>query len=271
MALPPVEITTLAQLTGPQDWRLSLAHDRPEHAIIWITRGQGRLMLNGTRRGVGTHNAILVPARTLFSLELGRQGMGQVALIPDGTDVRLPEVPRQLRLRDVAAINEINGLFEAAQREASQDRPLAQDALDAHVALISVWLRRQIALADNLPVPMDAAARLTAAFCEGIVSNYAQAMTMADHARALGVTPTHLSRACKASTGRTAADLLTERTLYAARISLTETSAPVQDVARHLGFGSAAYFTRFMQQHTGKTPTQLRQAAKSAPRPARSG
>ncbi len=271
MALSPVQITTLAQLTGPQDWRLSLAHDRPEHLIIWITRGQGRLLLNGTRRGVGTHNAILIPARTLFSLELGRQGMGQVALIPDGTDVRLPETARQLRLRDVAAINEITSLFDAAQREATQARPLAQDALDAHVALISVWLRRQIALPDHLPAKVDAAARLTAAFCASVVSHHAQAMTMADHAEMLGVTPTHLSRACKASTGRTAAELLTERTLYAARIALVETKTPVQDIARHLGFGSAAYFTRFIQQHTGQTPSALRQAARKAPRPARSG
>ena len=271
MALPPVEITTLAQITGPQDWRLSLAHDRPEHVIIWVTRGQGRLLLNGTRRGMGTHTAILIPARTLFSLELGRQGMGQVALIPDGTDVRLPETPRQLRLRDVAAINEVNGFFEAAQREVSQNRPLAQDALDAHVALISVWLRRQIALPEHLPKAVGAAARLTAAFCEGIVANYAQAMTMADHAAALGVTATHLSRACKASTGRTAAALLTERTLYAARISLIETAVPIQDIARHLGFGSAAYFTRFMQQHTGQTPSALRQSARTGPQTARSG
>lgn len=271
MSLPPVEITTLAQMTGPQDWRLALAHDRPQHLIIWITRGQGRLLLNGTRRGVGTHNAILIPARTLFALDLGRQGMGHVAMIPDGTDVRLPEAPRQLRLRDVAAINEITGLFEAAQREATQARPLAQDALDAHVALISVWVRRQIALPDHLPVAMDAAARLSAAFCASVVENHAQAMTMADHADTLGVTPTHLSRACKAATGRTAADLLTERVLYAARLALMETQAPIQDIARHLGFGSAAYFTRFVQQHTRQTPSALRQAARAATPTARLG
>lgn len=263
MSLPPIQITTLAQMAGPQDWRLSLAHDRPEHLILWITRGQGRLLLNGTRRGVGTHNAILVPARSLFSLELGRQGMGQVAVIPDGTEVRLPQTPRQLRIRDVAAISELTGLFEAAQREANHARSLAQDALDAHVALISVWLRRQIAQPDNLPMKQSAAARLSAAFGEGVVQNYAQSMTMGDHAHALGVTPTHLSRACKAATGRTASDLLTERILYAARIALSETTAPAQDIARHLGFGSAAYFTRFVQQHTGQTPMALRRATAS--------
>ncbi|MEL6618369.1 MAG: helix-turn-helix transcriptional regulator [Pseudomonadota bacterium] len=263
MPLAPVQIKTLAQLIGPQDWRLALAHDRPEHLVIWITRGQGRLLLNGTRRGVGTHNAIVVPAGTLFSLDLGRQPLGHVALIPDGTDVRLPQQPRQLRLRDVAAISELTILFDTAQREASQQRPLAQDALDAHVALISVWVRRQIALPDHLPHKMDAAARLSAAFCESVARNHAQAMTMADHARTLGVTPTHLSRACKAATGRTAADLLTERKLYAARVALLETTVPAQDIARHLGFGSAAYFTRFIQQHTGMTPIALRRSART--------
>lgn len=262
MSLPPIRVTSLSQLSGAQDWRLSLAHDRPAHLLIWVTRGQGRLLLNGTRRGVGTHNAISLPARTLFSLELGRQGLGLAAVIPDGTPVRLPSGPRQLRARDVSAISELTGLFEAAAREDASGRPLSQDALDAHIALMSVWLRRQIALPDNLPAPMNAAARLSSAFCQRITQFYATGMNMADHAAALNVTPTHLTRACKAATGRTAADLLTERVLHAARIALSETDVAIQDIARHLGFGSAAYFTRFIQQHTAKTPSALRQSAR---------
>ena len=262
MSLPPVQISTLAQLTGGQDWQLSLAHDRPAHLVIWITRGQGRMLLNGTRRGVGTHNAMSIPPNTLFSLELGRQGMGLVAVIPDGTDVRLPGGPRQLRLRDVDAISELTGLFEAAQREANTARALSQDALDAHIALMSVWVRRQITLPENLPQPMNAAARLSAAFCDRIVRFHALGLTMAEHASALHVTPTHLTRACKAATGRTAADLLTERVLYAARVALATTDVPIQDVARHLGFGSAAYFTRFIQQHSAQTPSALRKRAR---------
>ena len=161
MSLPPIRVLTLSQFTGAQDWRLSLAHDRDAHLLIWITRGQGRILLNGTRRGVGTHNAILVPAGTLFALELGRQGMGLVAQIPSGTQVRLPEGPRQLRVRDVASIGELTSLFEAAQREETSGRELLQDALDAHIALMSVWVRRQIARPEHLPTPMNAAARLS--------------------------------------------------------------------------------------------------------------
>ena len=261
MSLAPIQVSTLAQMTASQDWRLSLVHDRASHLLIWITRGQGRVLLNGTRRGVGTHNAFSIPPRTLFSLELGRQSSGLVAVVPDGMQVSLPNGPRQLRIRDANAITDLNALFDAAGREAASGQPLSQDALDAHIALMSVWLRRQIAEPEHLPMKLNAAARLSAAFCQRIVTAHHTGQTMADYASALDVTPTHLTRSCKAATGRTAADLLTERILYAARVALIETDVPVQDVARHLGFGSAAYFTRFIQQHTAQTPTALRTAA----------
>jgi len=256
--LAPIQISTLAGLAGGQDWRLSLAHSRDEHLLIWVSRGQGRLLLNGTRRGYGTHNAIFIPAGTLFSFDMGRQVIGQVARVPLGSEARLPEGPRQLRLRDSAAINEIAGLLEVAQREAASGRALVQDALDGHLALMSVWLRRQITLPEHLPAAQTAAARLSGRACARIAEHYASPMTISDHAAALGVTPTHLARACKTATGFTAADLLTQRVLHAARSALVETDAAMQDIARHLGFGSAAYFTRFIQAHTGKTPTALR-------------
>lgn len=258
--MAPINAASLGQWTGHQSWRLALARDHAAHLLIWITRGQGLILLNGTRRGVGTNNVISIPPGTLFSLDLGRQSLGQVIEIPVGTDVRLPATPLQLRLRDAKAVAEIAILFEAAQREVTHPRALSQDALDAHVALMSVWLRRQIALPDHVPPPMNAAARLSAAFCAALVLKHRDGRAMQDFAADLGVTPTHLTRACKAATGKTAADLLTERVLFAARTALEESTVPVQDVARFLGFGSAAYFTRFIQHHTQMTPTALRRA-----------
>ena len=81
---------------------------------------------------------------------------------------------------------------------------------------------------------------------------------MADYAETLDVTPTHLTRAVKSATGKTAADLVTERVLHEARVLLSETQQPARQIAAYLGFGSAAYFTRFIQQHTGLTPSKLR-------------
>lgn len=264
MTISPVDIKvmTLPQLSQGQEWRLLLAQDRAYHLLVWVTRGQGRILLDGQRRGVGTHNAIWVPAGSLFALDLGRQGMAQTVIIPPGTPLRLPEMPRHLRIRDVAVQSELSTLIEAASREQSKARPLAQDALEAHTALISVWVRRQIMQDEHVPDRPNAAARLSKLFCDLVPHRFRSGAAMAEYAETLNVTPTHLTRAVKAATGKTAADLLTERILSEARSLLIETRQPAQAIARHLGFGSAAYFTRFIQNHTGQPPSKLRGTAR---------
>lgn len=239
---------------------MQLCHDLPDHLLIWITRGQGLLQLDGQRRGLGAHNAVFIPARSLFTIDMGRQGFGQAVVIPDGTPLRLPQMPRHLRIRDVQAQTELTGLIEAAQREQQTTRALSNDALEAHTALMSVWLRRQIMQDEHVPDRRSAGARLSARFCQLVSERFATGAPMATYADALGVTPTHLTRAVKAATGKTAADILTERVLYEARTLLGSSDHSAQSIARHLGFGSAAYFTRFIQHHTGMTPSKLRAA-----------
>lgn len=253
-------LCSLAQLSRGGDWQLDLLHGRPHHLFVWITRGQGLALIEGVRRGLGTHNALYIPAGTLMAIEMGRQSLGHCLVVPEGTELRLPEHAHHLRIREVSAQSELSALFDAMQREKTDARPLYNEALDAHTQLLSVWLRRQLALDEHFPDRPNAAARLSQAYCQRIATHYHHGAPMADYARALGVTPTHLTRACRASTGKTAADLLMQRVLHEARSLLISGKVPVQDIARHLGFGSAAYFTRFIQHHTGQTPTTLRKA-----------
>ncbi|MFV0514999.1 MAG: helix-turn-helix transcriptional regulator [Jhaorihella sp.] len=255
-----IRLMTLAQLMTRGAWQLELAHDRGENLLIWFTRGQGVALLDGARRGVGVHNALFVPARSLMALAPGRQGFGQALVIPCGTRIVLPERAQHLRIREVGAQTELTALLEALGREQNTARPLRAEAMLAYGELAAIWLRRQMAAADVPPRP-GAARRLSRAYCERLVGHFASGASMAEHAGALGVTPTHMTRVCRAETGRTAAELLTERSLHAARSLLGATDVPVQDIASHLGFGSAAYFTRFIQHHTGQTPTALRRAS----------
>lgn len=257
-ALSDITVQSLNQLHAGQEWRLQLAHDQPAHLLLWVTRGQGRVLLDGMRRGVGAYNALWIPAGSLFALDLGRQGMGHAVQIPAGAPLRLPEMARHLRIRDAGQQAALSAQIEAAEREARYAAPLAQDAMEAHAALMSVWLRRLILQDDHVPAPRSAGARLSARFCAMVCARYTTGAPMAEYAAALEVTPTHLTRAVKAATGRTAAEILSERVVHAARSLLAETTQPAQQIAQHLGFGSAAYFTRFMQQHTGKVPSRLR-------------
>jgi len=110
-----------------------------------------------------------------------------------------------------------------------------------------------------------AAARVVSAFSDLVERNYRAGWTVRDYATALGITPTHLTRCCKQTSGRSALALLNDRILYEARVLLRDTRAPVQDIARDLGFQSAAYFSRAFQSRQGSTPSAFRKAGITAP------
>jgi AraC family transcriptional activator of pobA len=269
-----ISLVTLAQLTQAGSWQLSLAHDRAEHLLIWITRGQGTALMDGARCGIGTHNALFIPARHLMAIDPGPQGFGMALVIPGDTSLTLPQSPQHLRIRDAPAQSELTLLMDALGREQNGQRRLCQSAMRAYCELVMIWLRRQMDIqSDNSALaapPESAARRLSRQWCARLVANYAGPATMASHAKSMGVTSTHLTRISRSETGKTAARLLSERQLHAAYRLLIETKAPVLDIARHLGFGSAAYFTRFMKQHTGMTPTALRQSTRNSHKAPRS-
>lgn len=263
-----IALCTLAQLTQAGAWQLELAHARGHHLLIWVTRGQGLALLDGTRRGLGVHNALFIPAHHLMAIRLGQRGFATALVIPGDAALSLPQMPRHLRIREVAAQSELTVLMEALGREQNDRRPLCQGAMLAYAELVAIWLHRQLARQTRQTAAPDTAARrLSQAWCARLARGFTNCTSMAEHAAALGVTPTHLSRVSRAQTGQTAARLLSERQLHAARRLLIETNVPLQDIARHLRFGSAAYFTRFIRQHTGSTPSVLRSERKATMSP----
>ncbi|WP_323764688.1 AraC family transcriptional regulator [Marinovum sp.] len=276
----PLQVATLAQLAPRGAWQASLPHGRDDHLLVWITRGQGRAMIRGIRRGIGANNVLYLPRGTQFALETGAQCFGQAIVIEAGDYPLLPDEPQHLRMRDVVAQGELTGIFEMLQRELGAPQPLQAEALVARFNLAAVWLRRQmlamLEAGDKVsPALMGretAGQRLSRRFADLLEAEYRSGRNMADYAEMLEVTPTHLTRVCRDNAGLTAAEMITQRVLHAARELLLRPEPPVQEVARHLGFGSAAYFSRFIQHHTGHAPSALRRAASgdgpARPRPA---
>ncbi|PIE12362.1 MAG: AraC family transcriptional regulator [Rhodobacterales bacterium] len=255
-------LSPLARSLAGRQWRLSLQHSRKHAVILWITRGQGRAVLRGRETRFGPHSLIYVPANTLFSVDAGVKPLGHIIRIPD-TDATLsgllPETEALLRVRDLHDQADLSRMIETASMESEIQEPLHEAAMTAHVVLIAVWMNRALAQRPPAP-PARADARLAARFCDLVVRHYRSGRSMAQYAEILGVTPTHLARCCKSSAGTSAANILTERSLYAARDLLCSTDHPFRQIAAHLGFGSPAYFTRFVHHHTGHSPTDLRRA-----------
>lgn len=258
---PPVSslrLVAIQQLAKGGRWRVEAMRAYSEPVLLWFTRGQGRITIGGVTRGYGSHNAIFIPPGKMHGFELTAQSSGTALFFGGDHGLELPQEPMHLRIRDVRPQAELSAIIENIQREYESDRPGKNRAARHHLGLLSVWLEREAeTFADEQP-RQDAARRLARAYADLLEKDFRNGKTIAEFAKDLGVTPTHLTRVCNKTCGRSASDLLHDRLIFEARKLLAETRTPVQEVAEILGFRSPAYFTRAFQQRTGKTPTAFR-------------
>lgn len=259
-----LRITPIARLAVGGKWRVESMRALREPVFLWFTSGQGRITVAGTTRGYGTHNAIYIPPGTLHGFEVGMRVHGTAVFFGRDNISDLPQIPFHLRIRESGPQKEISGILESIQREADSARAGSDRAARHHLGLLAVWLERQIAAVDASAAIVDRSAecaqRLSARFAHLLERDFRTNSTVADYAAALGVTPTHLSRVCKTTSGRTAHSLLQDRIVFEARRLLTETSQPVKEVAQTLGFSTPGYFTRMFQHNTGSTPSAFRKS-----------
>ena len=232
-----------------------------EPCLLWFTKGQGRITVQGQTRGYTAHNAIYIPAGTMHGFEAGPQVFGTAVFFGRNSNVTLPAEPLHLRIREVHAQQEVNLLLDSIQREMNSDVPAHDRATRHYLGLLGVWLERQARKSESDGVKPDASRRLVARYTDLLERQFRSGMGVGEMAAELGVTATHLTRCCKLANGRPALALLQDRRLFEARRLLSETTIPVAHIAASLGFTSPAYFTRAFQHLTGKSPTAFRRAA----------
>ncbi|MDX8352039.1 helix-turn-helix transcriptional regulator [Cognatiyoonia sp. IB215182] len=254
---PALALATLTYAGPAAKWRTEAMRSHATPRLIHITKGQGRITVAGLTNGYGPNNLIFIPAETIYGLEVGPTVFGQIMTLPSITD--WPDHPFHLRLRDVAPQKELQGYIEAIEREL---QPGGDDrAAACHLGLLTIFVERQLQARDPASIDQrrnSAAGKLVARYATLIARDFAADRSVADFATALNVTPTHLTRVCQQTCGRSALKLLNERIHYEACMLLRDTKEPVQDIARRLGFRSAAYFTRSFQEKSGQTPSDFR-------------
>ena len=78
------------------------------------------------------------------------------------------------------------------------------------------------------------------------------------YATRLGVTPKHLSRMLKQSTGFTAAEWIKNYILLEAKVMLKSSTLTMGQISKQLNFPSQSFFAKFFKKATGMTPKQFR-------------
>ena len=253
-------VDSLMRIALADRWQTEAQRSHVRPILLWFTRGQGRMTIGGSTRGFGAHNAIFVPGGTVHSFSMMGQALGSAVFFPEELSRELPDEPLHLRIRDGFQQAELTGLIDALEREASQMRRGSERAMRHLGGLLSVWLERH---ADNAerPAQPTAAERLATAYSALVERDFRSGRGVSGYAEKLGVTATHLSRVCRQSSGKSAHRMLSDRIHYEARRLLSESDLPINEIARRLGFTSAAYFSRAFQKATGKSPRDFRRSS----------
>jgi AraC family transcriptional regulator, transcriptional activator of pobA len=255
---PTFRVSPLSHLARGGKWRTEAMRSYSQPVLLWFTQGQGRITISGVTRGYGAHNMVFLPAGTMHGFELQNRAFGHAVFLPVDQKELFPVEPLHLRFRDVSQQSELNILIDSIHRELDQDLPARERALEFHTGLLAVWIERQLTLMPEYDLNSDASRRLTAAFSALVENGFCSGRSISEYAADLGVTATHLSRACNAASGRPASALLADRVHFEARRLLADTRLPVQDIAAGLGFNSAAYFSRAFHRQTGVSPSDFR-------------
>ena len=260
----PPRLVAIPQLMAGGRWRVEAMRSLSEPVLLWFTKGQGRITLAGHTRGFTASNAVFIPAGIMHGFDANSSVFGQALFFGDDHGLVLPKQSQHLRIRESFAAQELNLNLEAMQREIEGDKPGHLRAAAHYMGLVSVWLERQSDKASNLGAheySATAAKRLVARYLTLLERGFRSNMGVSDYAAALGITPTHLTRCCQITAGRSALSFLHDRRIFEARQMLLGTSLPVSRIAQHLGFASLAYFSRCFQHHTGESPSDFRKTA----------
>jgi AraC-like DNA-binding protein len=91
-------------------------------------------------------------------------------------------------------------------------------------------------------------------------SNLHRPLTREDFGRTASLSPAHLARLYRQTTGKTLGTRLTELRLQRARQLLVSSSLSITQIALEIGFNSSSHFTRLFQRQVGVPPSTYRQA-----------
>ena len=95
-----------------------------------------------------------------------------------------------------------------------------------------------------------------------IEDSYAERVSLKDVARAVSLSPGHLTTVVRSKTGRTVLGWIAERRLAEARRLLVETDLAVEEVGHRVGYNDPTYFVRSFRRAHGATPLGWRRAGR---------
>jgi len=256
---------TIAARSALHDWELEPHRHARLHQLVFVESGGGTAHLEGAALPLSPMTLVNVPPGHVHGFSFAPGTAGYVTTLAeemrDEVLAQAADVRRLLaRSRLLHAAEPVRATMREIWQEYGGRAPARALVLRGLTATLLGLAARLAAAAE----PADAErreSRLIRRFEALVEAHYGEHWKVADYARALAVTPTHLSRVVREATGGPASKVIEMRLVHEARRHLVYTQAPVTAVAYGLGFSDPAYFTRVFSRAVGMSPRAFRARA----------
>ncbi len=154
------------------------------------------------------------------------------------------------------ARNDTVRLLERLLKEYKTDKNARFDILRTYLLALFTELKP---FAENTkPISTNAASIITEQFKKALGNHISKTFKIIDYAAILNISPNHLNKCIKTTTGKSAHDLLNEMLLLEAKVLLKQTNLNVTEIAYKIGKNEVSDFARFFKTQTGMRPSEYR-------------
>jgi AraC family transcriptional regulator, transcriptional activator of pobA len=262
---------TIAERSALHGWELAPHRHTRLHQILLVQSGGGTASLDGSTRRLSAGALVNVPPGHVHSFRFKRVTKGWVVTLPDELLdeilVRVGDVRSGLaRSCVLGADASIQLLMRQIWQEFSGQSTARALVLRGMCTTLLGWIAR--AMLEDVPEAVHLReSNLVRRFQALIETHFLEHWRVADYAKALAVSPTHLSRLTRAATGESSLRLIEARTMREARRHLAYTHLSIATVAYAMGYSDPAYFTRVFTQDAGCSPRAFRAQLQGAQQP----
>lgn len=268
-----VEVLTLAELRRNAGAKLLSRPQRVDfHHLLLVKRGAARHMVDFVEHELDPGAVLLVRPGQVQQWHVREGFEGHLALVSgqalapslarSDIDMRLlalatwPTVSRPSQELFLEAATDMNRLSTDVRRFEGTD---LEAAIIRHGLLMLLLRLARELRATSAERESTREAEIHALFSHELEACYPKRLTVLDYAKRLGFSESTLSRACVATTGRTAKAEIDRRTTLEAMRLLVHSQATAAAIGHQLGFSEPTNFLKFFRRNASCTPLEFRE------------